>query len=166
MVFQVSFQTIQHINNNITLECKKNHLVDFDFVCFFIVICGQYTFLLNYCIQFKNYFLCFQVIFSQSSDTLDHQHSVVSSGEETSLPDAGSSKCFILGWNVIKNRVITEKEQGFHYNERNPPTPYLLRQSSLEDFIIIWLLFYCVVKFCYYMLVICNKTNYRNHCEK
>ncbi|XP_063413170.1 protein furry-like isoform X1 [Mytilus trossulus] len=31
------------------------------------------------------------VIFSQSSDTLDHQQSVVSSGEETSLPDNGSS---------------------------------------------------------------------------
>lgn len=40
--------------------------------------------------------LLLQVIFSQSSDTLDHQQSVGgSSGEEASIPDASSSMCHV-----------------------------------------------------------------------
>ena len=62
------------------------------------------------------------VIFSQSSDTLDHQHSVVSSGEETSLPDAGSSdndpnlndiNLTIKGFDFLDNELNDSEENDF-----------------------------------------------------
>ncbi|KAK3100413.1 hypothetical protein FSP39_019611 [Pinctada imbricata] len=65
-----------------------------------------------------------QVIFSQSSDTLDHQQSVVSSGEETSTADGGSSDVMnepnmnditltIRGFDFLDNELEDSEDSSF-----------------------------------------------------
>ena len=67
---------------------------------------------LSHCLFFHVSFVV-QVIFSQSSDTLDHQPSVGgSSGEETSLPEASSSEChnlFLILKKSDSNYVLSKK---------------------------------------------------------
>ncbi|XP_048243647.1 protein furry-like isoform X3 [Haliotis rufescens] len=65
------------------------------------------------------------VIFSQSSDTLDHQHSVASSGEEASLPEAPSSNN-VLDDSSGNELMVTFKGFDFLDNE--------LEESENEDF--------------------------------
>ncbi|XP_021378295.1 protein furry-like isoform X2 [Mizuhopecten yessoensis] len=67
-----------------------------------------------------------KVIFSQSSDTLDHQHSVASSGEETSIPDNAASDILlsepnvndinmtIKGFDFLDNELEDSEENDFY----------------------------------------------------
>ncbi|XP_076468272.1 protein furry-like isoform X4 [Babylonia areolata] len=59
-----------------------------------------------------------KVIFSQSSDTLDHQQSVGSSGEETSLPDASSNDT-LMNDSSGNELIVTFKGFDFLDNELN-----------------------------------------------
>ncbi|KAL8598756.1 hypothetical protein ACOMHN_033320 [Nucella lapillus] len=66
------------------------------------------------------------VIFSQSSDTLDHQQSVGSSGEETSLPDASSNDT-LMNDSSGNELIVTFKGFDFLDNELN-------EESENEDY--------------------------------
>uniref|UniRef100_A0A0B7AGE7 Protein furry C-terminal domain-containing protein n=1 Tax=Arion vulgaris TaxID=1028688 RepID=A0A0B7AGE7_9EUPU len=75
----------------------------------------------------KSFVLILQVIFSQSSDTLDHQPSVGgSSGEETSIPEASSNDTLLGNESSGNELMVTFKGFDFLDNE--------LEDSETEGF--------------------------------
>ncbi|KAL5012720.1 hypothetical protein ScPMuIL_011271 [Solemya velum] len=66
------------------------------------------------------------VIFSQSSDTLDHQQSVASSGEEASIPDVSTSDILLSDNNG--NELINMTIKGFDFLDNE------LEESEENDF--------------------------------